>query len=325
MKFSIIVPVYNASEYLDRCINCITSQTYSDWELILIDDGSKDNSWEIIQKYQAEDSRIIGIHQENAGPGKARNVGIESVTGDYIVFIDADDYVDLDYLRLVEPLAKENDLVFIDTLRVDLDGGVSKAEIMSENRYCDKDEIIRAMMTGKIPWGGWRKTYSVKLLRDNGICYSDIKIGEEALFSFRALSCAKNIGFLDAKPVYMYETHSQSQSNLKMDDPWGPTYQVMRDYMVENGLYEKYADTLNAFNIVSTIVSIDRITLNYTGRDVKRHAKERIALYKERRDPQYPLDKHSMDKKARIVYPLLKMNLVSMIILICNMRRKLKR
>ena len=324
MKFSIIVPVYNAGEYLDRCINCIIAQTYSDWELILINDGSTDNSREIIESFAEKDSRIRGIHQQNAGPGKARNAGLASIEGDYVVFVDADDYIDPDYLMLLSPLAEVNDLVFIDVVRVDLDGGVTKAEKMSEYCDCTKQQVLRGMMTGKIPWGGVRKTISAKLVKENELRYSDIKIGEEALFSFRALYCAESVGFLAEKPVYMYEVHSQSQSNLKMDDPWGPTYLALREYLEQSGLYDEFADTLNAFNIVSTIVSIDRITLNHPRKECRGYVKQRIALYNDRIDKNKGIDKASMPNKAKIMLPLLKMKLIGVMMLICNLRRKLR-
>ena len=88
---SVIVPVYNAEKYINRCISSIISQTYSDWELILIDDGSIDHSFSLMKEYEKKDKRIIAIHQENQGAGAARNRGLNLVTGDYVVFIDSDD------------------------------------------------------------------------------------------------------------------------------------------------------------------------------------------------------------------------------------------
>jgi len=97
MKISVIVPVYNAERYISRCVDSILKQTYSDWELLLVDDGSKDNSLAILNDYGKKDSRIRTFHQENAGAGAARNVGLENAIGDYIVFIDSDDFVEPDF------------------------------------------------------------------------------------------------------------------------------------------------------------------------------------------------------------------------------------
>ena len=91
--FSIIVPVYNAEKYLDRCINSVLSQDCNDFEIILVDDGSTDNSMSICDSYKLLNERIVVIHQENSGQSKARNVGISVATGDYIIFLDSDDYL----------------------------------------------------------------------------------------------------------------------------------------------------------------------------------------------------------------------------------------
>lgn len=96
---SIIVPVYNAEKYLRRCIDSVLVQTYENWELVLVDDGSKDGSGKICDEYAAKDSRIKVLHQPNKGVGAARNLGLLNVRGKYLTFIDSDDYIDPDYLQ----------------------------------------------------------------------------------------------------------------------------------------------------------------------------------------------------------------------------------
>lgn len=106
---SIIVPVYNVEKYLDRCIKSILEQTFKDFELILIDDGSTDGSGKMCDEYLKMDSRIKVVHKENGGQGSARNVGIEMASGEYIGFVDSDDYIDADmYELLYNNLVKEN-------------------------------------------------------------------------------------------------------------------------------------------------------------------------------------------------------------------------
>ena len=151
-KISVIIPIYNAENYVGRCIESVQAQTYNNWQMILVDDGSKDKSLEICQKYADVDDRISVIHQENAGPGIARNTGIAKASGNYVVFIDSDDYIEKDYFQL---LAKHNeDVVFINVRNVDKDGHVLKEEYMSKNKKLSKDVILRRQMTGKIDWGG---------------------------------------------------------------------------------------------------------------------------------------------------------------------------
>ena len=100
-KISVIVPVYNVEQYLPRCIDSILDQTFTDFELLLIDDGSKDKSGEICDNYAKKDSRIRVFHKENGGVSSARNLGLYNAKGKYIAFIDADDWVENEYLRIM--------------------------------------------------------------------------------------------------------------------------------------------------------------------------------------------------------------------------------
>ena len=102
VKYSIIVPVYKVEKVLPRCIDSILAQTITDFELILVDDGSPDNSGKICDEYASIDSRIIVIHQPNGGVSKARNTGLDIAKGEYIVFVDSDDTVTSDYLAVFD-------------------------------------------------------------------------------------------------------------------------------------------------------------------------------------------------------------------------------
>lgn len=320
MKFSVIVPVYNAEKYLDRCIKSIQKQSYNNWELILVDDGSSDGSWGIIKNYSNIDKRIYGINQNNSGPGIARNIGIEHAKGDYVVFVDSDDYIDIDYLALLVPKAKQNNLVFIDVVQVNCKGKVIREEKMSIYKDWMKEKFLRSMITGKIPWGGVRKAVSLELLNKYKIRYTDLKIGEEAQFSFQTVYNADTIGFLSEKPVYMYEVHEISQSTIKIDDPWGDTFETMKKQLIDLKLYNKFATTLNSFNVSSTIVSIDRITKYYHGEERKIMIKERVKTYAKRMDNKYGIELKSLTYKAKLFVPFLKMGWISPIVLCSEIR-----
>lgn len=149
---SVIIPVYNAENYVGRCIESVQAQTYNNWQMILVDDGSKDKSLEICQKYADVDDRISVIHQENAGPGIARNTGIAKTSGNYVVFIDSDDYIEKDYFQLLSK--HDEDVVFINVRDVDEDGRVLKEDFMAKNKNLSIETILRRQMTGKIDWGG---------------------------------------------------------------------------------------------------------------------------------------------------------------------------
>lgn len=321
MKISIIVPIYNAEQYLKKCISSVMSQTYSNWELILINDGSTDGSSNIINMMAETDDRIIAIHQENMGPGKTRNRGIERATGEYIVFLDSDDFLDKDYLGLLVEKAERNDIVFIDVNQITTEGRVLAKEKMSKYKKWSKERILRSQMTGKIPWGGVRKAVSIKLLRDNNIGFTTHSVGEEALYSFCILYAAETIGFLDEKPVYFYVNHENSQSKLRAIDPLGNVVMFLREYLQQQNLYLKFADTVNAFNLTATIISLDRIAQMYKGKEMVHKAEDRIMQFKASYDNNVGLDFRNMSYKAKIFAPFLKFGIYRPVILASNLRK----
>lgn len=114
IRLSVIIPVYNGEEYLRQCLDSICCQTFADWECILIDDGSMDNSGKICDEYGEKDCRFRVIHQENGGVSAARNIGIGHATGDYITFIDSDDWVSESYLLGLLAETNENQMALAD-------------------------------------------------------------------------------------------------------------------------------------------------------------------------------------------------------------------
>ncbi len=295
---SVIIPVYNAENYISRCIESVQHQTHDDWQMILIDDGSTDKSLEICQKYANTDKRIRVIHQENKGPGIARNTGIDAAEGDYIVFIDSDDYIEKDYFKLLA--RHDEDVVFINLQNVDENGNVLKTDFMSNNKTLSKDTILRRQMTGRIDWGGWRKVSKIDVLRNNTIRYTNHKIGEEALFSFQVLWHAKSVAFIE-KPIYNYVQREDSQSHLKLDDPWGGAAIEMKRKITEMGLYSQFANTLNAFFLTASAVSANRLALNHSYSTYLIEIKKCKSHLCNMIDKNYSIDKTNMSLKARII------------------------
>lgn len=321
MKFSVIVPVYNAEQYLEKCILSVLHQSYSNWELILIDDGSIDSSPKIIDDFAQIDNRIVTIHQNNAGPGTARNNGIGIATGDYVIFLDSDDYIDKEYFSLLAPKAVNSDVVFLDVLQVSTDGKVLKKELMSSYKGWTKDRIIRSQLTGKIPWGGVRKTVRKSLLTDNGILYTNHRVGEEALYSFRVMMAANTVDFLDEKPVYYYVNHIGSQSKSIIEDPWGDIVITIADYLKSNCIYPEFANTINSFAVTAMVVSVDRINIMYDKAEKKEHLKIQMAKFNRMYDFNYGLDIASMRLKAVIFIPFILNGIKWPILFFSNLRK----
>ena len=195
MRISVLIPVYNAAEYLARCLDSIIAQTYSDWEVIAVDDGSKDNSYQILQQYAEKDNRIIAVTKENEGPGLTRNYALELAQGEYIVFVDADDYIEPVYFEELEKCVHENgaDVVFIDVIQERPDGSVICEEKMSAFAEYSKKDLISYQMCGTMPWGGVRKAARKSLIEEYNIRYTKDPVGEEAAYSFKLLFYAKKI------------------------------------------------------------------------------------------------------------------------------------
>lgn len=145
LQVSVIIPVYNSEKYLDSCITSVLNQTYNDFQLILVNDGSKDGSEDICRNYARKDKRIVVINQENKGVSAARNTGIENSTGKYITFLDSDDELEPQAIEwMVQDIEKYNaDIVSMSKSIVDVDGQVIRRKDNGEIFVCENYEMIR--------------------------------------------------------------------------------------------------------------------------------------------------------------------------------------
>lgn len=210
---SIIVPIYNAEKYLDSCIQSVLRQTYTNWELILIDDGSTDKSRRIAEEYGFADERITVFHQKNLGVSLARNQGIDEATGNYVVFLDADDELIEDCLAKTVNIAEE-----------------TNADVVA-GRSCENQELFqdRIIWTGAEALENSLKdhlfTYSAcaKLIRREFIGKTrftpDIRINEDSYFVFQLL-CKQNVFVLTNDVIYFYRANSESSSRTVFSEKY---------------------------------------------------------------------------------------------------------
>lgn len=317
MKISVIVPVYNAEKYIDRCIKSIIGQTYTEWELFLINDGSSDNSLSIILKYAKKDKRITVISQNNQGAGAARNKGLDYVSGDYIVFVDSDDYIEPQYFELLS--IHLEDIVFIDVNRRDSKGNITKKEKFSKLKDKKKDDILRDQMTGKALWGGVRKAVKSSLINQYGIRFSQHTVGEEAIYSFLLLFYAKTFSFID-RPVYNYEVHCDSLSQTIQEDPWGPVSLALVDKIKELGYYEKYANTLNSFILTAGMISLIRLAKLCRYKEFKKKAKEKIREINQQMDSDFYIDTKHIINIVMVLRILIYLHLYRIIYFAANLK-----
>ena len=199
---SVVVPVYNVEKYLDRCIKSIINQTYKNLEIILVDDGSVDASGKICDKYAEKDKRIKVIHKENEGLSEARNTGIKLSKGDYITFVDSDDYIDERmYEILINDLEKYDvDIASCDYLRI-VDYS-KKAKISSEVLIYSKEEaIIKLLRNEEYKDYAWNKIYKKELF--DGVLYPKGRVQEDVATTYKLILNANSVSYNKSK-LYFY-------------------------------------------------------------------------------------------------------------------------
>lgn len=202
-KISIIIPVYNAEKTIRRCLESIIVSEYEEYEVILIDDGSTDNSASIISEYASKDSRFKMISQANAGPSSARNKGLSLSTGDIIVFVDSDDYIRNDYLGLLARTFEEKnvDVVFIEFHCVAPNGtelSIQHLPQMAKDYYTNLMTLSEADMFGYTWIKAFRKELSQNIYFD-----TDINLFEDEIFTCKILEKPIKLFYLN-EAVYYY-------------------------------------------------------------------------------------------------------------------------
>ena len=209
-EISVIVPVYNVREYLQNCVSSVLDQSYADWELILVDDGSTDGSGELCDALAAGDGRIRVLHQVNAGVGPARNAGLDAARGRYILFLDSDDsYEPCAMERLLE-LAESThaDLSAAGAVCVDEHGCVTRRYGPREGVYTDRKEMLESFFLNSDGlYSCWGKLFRADLIRE--IRFQPYSRAEDALFCARALSRCR-IFAVTEESLYRYFRRSDS-------------------------------------------------------------------------------------------------------------------
>lgn len=200
---SIIVPVYNAENTINRCIDSVINQTYTDFELVLIDDGSSDNSFEICNLYSLNDSRIKCFHIDNCGPGLARNFGLSKITGRYLAFLDSDDYVEPDmYSTLINEMVDASVPMVICNWFIHNSDGTSRKSDLGEPGLYKASEVLTRTLYSNLGLGGgfpWNRVFDWGYLCEKshgGIIFKDLTAYEDRLWLLEALSYCSEVKLL---------------------------------------------------------------------------------------------------------------------------------
>lgn len=216
MKVSVIIPIYNTAQYLEKCISSILKQTYTDFELIAINDGSSDGSEDIIKKFIAVESRIVYRDFNNAGVGASRNRGLDVATGEYVIFIDSDDWVDPDFIKdfVVNIISQNNRLVVQDLKEVD-------KQMVARNVQGYNNQLLKIPQDLELFIGNfrftqgypWNKFYKLSIIKDNNIRFVEGPVmNEDELFYMDYIKQVDEIYFV-AKDNYNYLQRNNSMTS----------------------------------------------------------------------------------------------------------------
>ena len=210
---SIIVPVYNSSNFLRRCVSCIFNQTYKNWELILIDDGSTDGSAVICDEYTKEDERVKVIHQQNLGASFARKRGIDVAKGEYLTFLDSDDIVEEDYLERLYNAMKQYGTKIAACDQIKHQEGTDVIVDKSGDVMLLDNQAIHNRFFKYQFWGFWGKIYHRSVFDD--IYFPQYTINEDYVVMAQLFDRYKQMAYVPMG-LYHYMTHGESLSHQKL-------------------------------------------------------------------------------------------------------------
>lgn len=192
-KISVIIPVYNVEKYLIDCLESVVSQTYKNLEIIIVNDGSTDCSGDISDEYEKKDERIRVVHQKNMGLSGARNTGIDMATGEYITFLDSDDYLEIDILeKLVKILEKNKSDIAVAGINFCDEQGKTLYEQKSKGikKYVGKNQLYNLLTSNEINTMAWGKLYRISLFKD--LRYPLHKYHEDVFLTYKLLDQSKS-------------------------------------------------------------------------------------------------------------------------------------
>ena len=210
MKYSVIIPVYNVEKYINRCLKSILSQRYNDLEIILIDNGSTDRSGSICDIYANEDANISVYHIENHGVGSARNFGLSKARGEFIYFVDSDDYlVGNLFAEFEDKLTPDLDLLvfsYYNSFEQEMTEKNRKKKILPYNGSYDKydfSKIFKDLFLSDMLYTVWNKLYRREFLIENNISFEQYELGEDVRFNLNAYRNVNKV-YLSQDSYYVY-------------------------------------------------------------------------------------------------------------------------
>ncbi len=242
IKISVVVPVYNAERYVERCVNCLVNQTLKEIEIIFVDDGSQDNSYQMLLEYGEKYSNIKVFTKENGGQGSARNLAIKHAVGEYLGFVDVDDFAELNMFEVMYEKAKEQDYdgVFCDHYEVT---GKKK----KYKKFCDvssKGSIYKNCLVSP-----WNKIIKRSVYERSGVTFPEGLIYEDTAWFANLIPFLKSVAKVDL-PLFNHVVNENSTMTTKQGKRTANIFPVMDsiiDFYNDKGLMEKYKSEVEYF------------------------------------------------------------------------------
>jgi len=262
---SVVVPIYNVEKYIERCINSILSQSYKNIQLILVDDGSTDNSGKIIEKYN---NRAIIIHQHNLGQSAARNTGVSYATGKYLMYVDSDDYISQGtILTLVKKMETSSyDMCCFRGYSKDNRGQLYNiGRDFSVSEFDKNSDIVKDGLLGKnIKTSVCSKIFLLSMIRDNNITFLEGVINEDYLYTNIVILYAQRVAFVN-QPFYYVERRQNSTSRNFKDENITTIvhhYHYLLKVYSEHGKLDQFKEFLYCQYLIGNLFTLYTIAYN---------------------------------------------------------------
>lgn len=321
-KLSIIVPVYGVEKYIDKCLNSLVKQSLKEIEIIVVNDGTKDNSQKIIDKYVKKyPDKIKSYIKENGGQGSARNYGLKKTTGEYIGYVDSDDFVEKDMYKKLYNKAKENnyDIVVCGNYNVSEDYQNKNIDAFINNYNTDLENIFFGKMAV------WNKIYKRDILIKNKLEFKEKVWYEDLAFTLKAIMNSNIFAFID-EPLYDYlirEGSTMNNSNVKRNLEILEAFDDILSYIKHNKK-EEYFDKIEFLAIDHIYISaIVRILKANADNKIKKETVNELICYMNKNFPNYKNNKYinTLSRNRKIIYKLINLKMYNLVNLIFKIKK----
>ena len=321
-KVSIIVPVYGVEKYIDKCLDSLVKQSLKEIEVIVVNDGTKDNSQKIIDKYVKKyPDKIKSYIKENGGQGSARNYGLKKASGEYIGYVDSDDFVEKDMYKKLYNKAKENnyDIVVCGNYNVSEDYQNKNIDAFINNYNTDLENIFFGKMAV------WNKIYKRDILIKNKLEFKEKVWYEDLAFTLKAIMNSNTFAFI-YEPLYDYlirEGSTMNNSNVQRNLEILDAFNDILSYIKHNKK-EEYFDKVEFLAIDHIYISaIVRILKANADNKIKKETVNELICYMNKNFHNYKNNKYinTLSRNRKIIYKLINLKMYNLVNLIFKIKK----